>query len=89
MQLKNMKMTFKNWMEWHSFMRQTGAVCTIDDKSFLTEGGCPECGHKEWLITSDGWAYCQNCGYGQSQDFDVREQPYVYELTKEGEKIKR
>ena len=78
-------MGFKNWQEWHEFMKGLGATCTISDRRFLTEGGCPECGCKEWTITSDGWAYCEGCRYGQSQDFEISERPYVYKLTEKGE----
>ena len=61
---------FKNWKEWHKFMKSPGAISTVDSVSFLLEGGCPECGCKSWQITGDGWAFCNNCGYGQKQTFD-------------------
>jgi len=71
---------FKNWKEWHEFMTHDGAVTTIEDRRFLFEGGCPKCGCKSWQITSDGWAYCNNCGYGQSQTFEVSERPYIVDV---------
>lgn len=77
-------MSFKNWKEWHKFMKGLGATCTISDRRFLIEGGCPKCGHKVWMIGSDGWAYCKKCGYGQSQDFEISEHSYIYILDEKG-----
>jgi len=71
---------FKTWQEWHEFMARLGATCTIDDMRFLVEGGCPHCGGKYWSITSDGWAYCNRCHYGQSQTFDISERARVYDI---------
>ena len=78
-----MSLYWKNWQEWHEwheYMTHMGADATVDDIHFLTEGGCPKCACKSWEITSDGWAYCNGCGYGQSQDFDVSEIPYVRDI---------
>ena len=75
-----MSLYWKNWQEWHEYMTHMGAVTTVDDIRFLTEGGCPKCGCRSWEITSDGWAYCNGCGYGQSQDFDVSERVYVRDI---------
>ena len=71
---------FKTWQEWHEFMGRLGATCTIECRSFLLEGGCPKCGCKLWAITSDGWAYCGNCHYGQSQSFEITERPSVIDI---------
>ena len=80
-------MDFKNWQEWHNFMKDPSAFCTIRDKSFLIEGGCPRCGHKNWMIISDGWAYCKKCGYNQSQDFEISRHSYIYVLTEKGDEL--
>lgn len=71
---------FKTWQEWHEFMKHPGAVSTIDSENFLLDGGCPHCGCKLWEVTSDGWAYCNGCHYGQSQAFHVSEIVAVYDI---------
>lgn len=71
---------FETWQEWHEYMKGIGAVSTVEKRSFLLEGGCPKCGCKSWNVTSDGWAYCNGCGYGQSQDFEVNQRTYVVDI---------
>ena len=61
-------------------MESDGAVSTIDDRRFLFDGGCPRCKSKSWQLTSDGWVYCNNCGYGQSQDFEISQMPYTKDI---------
>ena len=54
-------MTYDEFVE---FMKTKGA------KSEITMGwmmkGCPKCKGKIWTVTSDGWAYCNNCNKGFS-----------------------
>lgn len=71
---------FKTWQEWHEFMKRLGATCTIGTEDFLLDGGCPKCKCKSWEVTSDGWAYCNGCHYGQSQMFHVSEVVAVYDI---------
>jgi hypothetical protein len=48
---------FKNYV-------QKGGRATI--KWQWMKKGCPHCACKKWEITSDGWAYCDNCSCGFS-----------------------
>jgi hypothetical protein len=64
-----------NWTyeEFREFVHRPGAKATIT-WSWMTKG-CPMCGCKRWEITSDGWAYCDNCSKGFSMDSIMTNQP--------------
>lgn len=71
---------FRTWQEWHEFMKHAGARTTIYSEDFLLDGGCPHYNCKSWEVTSEGWAYCNGCHYGQSQIFHISEIVAVYDI---------
>lgn len=49
--------------EWRDTYAKLGGIAECMALSWLTNG-CPKCGCAEWLVTNDGWAYCDGCYIG-------------------------
>lgn len=49
--------------QWRDAYTRPGGIAECQDLAWLTNG-CPKCGCTEWQITSDGWAYCDQCLIG-------------------------
>jgi len=56
---------YEDWVEFH---KSPGGRSTVMSPSWLVRG-CALCGHKEWTITNDCWAYCEGCSKGYSTDY--------------------
>ena len=54
--------------EWREYYQSPGAIAVCRSPQWLLDG-CPRCGHKNWQVTSDCWAYCDNCGKGVPTDY--------------------
>lgn len=49
--------------EWRAFLRRPGAKALVMDARWLL-AGCPTCDCRFWLISGDGYAYCEGCDRG-------------------------
>ena len=49
--------------DWRETLSKPGGVAVCMSPSWLTNG-CPVCGCTEWTVTSDHWAYCDDCSKG-------------------------
>jgi hypothetical protein len=54
--------------EWRRWCQSPGAIAVCRSPQWLLDG-CPRCGNKTWLVTSDCWAYCKECSKGVPTDY--------------------